>query len=69
VEGDDRHVAWADLPAFFSQFETQGATGGDGFLLIAPTSKNRHLLSNIASDGHQKSAEEISLFLSNTDAQ
>ena len=49
VEGDDRRVAWADLPAFFSQLEVGEAVGGDdGFLLAPPTAGNRQLFGGFA---------------------
>ncbi len=45
VEGDDRRVAWVDLPAFFSQFEMGESVGGDnGFVLLQPTQRNRDYL-------------------------
>jgi hypothetical protein len=45
VEGDDRRVRWTDLPAFFSQFETGQAVGGeDGFVLLQDSPKNRATL-------------------------
>ena len=45
VEGDDRRVAWADLPAFFSQLEMGESVGGDdGFVLLQPTQRNRDYL-------------------------
>ena len=46
VEGDDPLIAWADIPAFFRQIETDGRVlpGQDGFLRVAPSAHNRSLL-------------------------
>ncbi len=46
VEGDDPRIRWSDLPAAFSQLETDRKIdlGGDGFLRVAQTQANRDLL-------------------------
>jgi hypothetical protein len=45
VEGDDNRVSWAELPAFFSQFQMGSAVGGrDGFVPLPETPKNEELL-------------------------
>jgi hypothetical protein len=50
VEGDDRRVRWAELPAAFSQLETDMhmMRGMDGFLRVAQTAANRERLTNWA---------------------
>jgi len=41
IENSDPHIKWAELPAFFSQFDLGAAAGeSDGFLLLLPTEKN-----------------------------
>jgi hypothetical protein len=48
VEGDDTRIHWGDLPAFFSQFETGRAVGGDdGFVLLLDTPRNRQILRSL----------------------
>jgi hypothetical protein len=49
VEGDDRKVRWADVPALFGQLETElkVQAGGDGFLRLAPTEANRDRLAKV----------------------
>lgn len=55
VEGDDRRVAWTDLPSFFSQFETGPAVGGeDGFVVLAESPKNKGILDSLS---RQKAAK------------
>ncbi|HLV85889.1 MAG TPA: hypothetical protein VKV39_02860 [Candidatus Sulfotelmatobacter sp.] len=45
VEGDDKRVRWADLPSFFSHFETGSVVGGeDGFVSLKPSSRNKEIL-------------------------
>jgi len=49
TEGDDPHVHWADIPAFFSQFDQAESVGGDdGFVLLAKTPKNVELVQSLA---------------------
>lgn len=45
AEGEDRHVSWADVHAFFTALETGCSVGGeDGFRLLLPTPCNRRAL-------------------------
>jgi hypothetical protein len=45
VEGDDKRAKWADLPSFFSRFETGPVVDGeDGFVLLQDSPKNKQLL-------------------------
>jgi hypothetical protein len=45
AEGEDRHVSWADIHAFFDALETGRSIGGDdGFRLLPPTPCNRWAL-------------------------
>lgn len=51
VEGDDQRVPWADIPAFFSQFDLLPPCGApDGFAELAASPKNRALLQELAAD-------------------
>ncbi|MFL6229568.1 MAG: hypothetical protein ACJ741_12400 [Pyrinomonadaceae bacterium] len=49
VEGDERRVAWGDLPNFFSGFDAGESVGGeDGFVLMARTPRNEALINDVA---------------------
>ena len=49
VEGDDPTVSWPDVPHFFTTLDTSRSVGGkDGFLLLAPSSRNREILTQLA---------------------
>jgi hypothetical protein len=53
VEGDDKRVHWADLPAFFSKFETGPVVGGeDGFLSLQNNSRNKAILERLTAAGN-----------------
>jgi len=48
VEGADERIKWADLPAFFSQFDAGPTVGGeDGFLLLPHSSKNQKIINDL----------------------
>ncbi len=45
AEGSDPNIAWAELPAFFSQLELGQSVGSeDGFALLLPSAKNGQTL-------------------------
>ena len=49
VEGDDQHLRWKDISAFFKQYTFDGDVGGtDGFLRIARIPGNQSLLESAA---------------------
>ena len=49
VEGDDPTVPWPDVPGFFTTLDTSRSVGGEnGFLLLAPSSHNRQILTQLA---------------------
>jgi hypothetical protein len=49
AEGAEQTRPWADIYAFYTQLETDKSVGGeDGFVLLAPSSRNRQLLLAIA---------------------
>lgn len=51
VEGDDPTVPWPDVPGFFTTLDTSRSVGGEnGFLLLAPSSHNRQILTQLAAE-------------------
>ncbi len=49
VEGDDVRIHWRDFPAFFSRLQTSAeCCGEDGYVLLAQTPENIHLLTSFA---------------------
>ena len=49
VEGDDKRVSWAAVPAFFGELDLLPPFGGaDGFAEMAPSEKNRKLFSELS---------------------
>ena len=48
VEGADRRVSWLEIYDFFQQLEVGQSVGGDdGFVLLLPTSNNKHILESV----------------------
>lgn len=48
VEGDDKRITWAAVPAFFGTLDLLPAFGGgDGFAELAPSERNRKLLGDL----------------------
>ena len=49
VEGDDRRISWAEIPAFFQRLQTDAEIGGqDGFMRLEPNESNRRALQLLA---------------------
>jgi hypothetical protein len=60
VEGDERRVTWADLPRFFTQFETSDVVGGaDGFVLLPRTSANEQSVGRWAAGASMSGQEPV----------
>jgi hypothetical protein len=50
VEGDDKRISWADIPAFFRKLDLLPPVGGaDGFAEVAPSEQNRKLFAELTS--------------------
>jgi hypothetical protein len=48
VEGDDPHLSWRDLQAFFQALETDETVGGeDGFVRLVPSPANKDRLAGL----------------------
>jgi hypothetical protein len=49
VEGDDKRISWADIPAFFGKLDLLPPVGGpDGFAEVAPSERNRKLFAELS---------------------